>query len=118
LNVSWTPDGQTLATGGDDNNIKLWPIADLDTLLVRGCDYLNTYLINRPESLQKLKTCQTPARVRAAAPNLVIQSENLAKAGRIDEAIRGFTEAKRWNPSLTFDPVSKAHQLAEEAKKK
>jgi WD40 repeat protein len=116
--VSWTPDGQTLTTGGGDGSIKLWPIADLDTLLVRGCDYLNTYLINRPESLQKLKTCQTPTRVRAAAPNLVIDSENLAKAGRINEAIRGFTDAKRWNPGLTFDPVMKAHQLAEEGGKK
>jgi hypothetical protein len=49
---------------------------------------------------------------------LVIDSENLAKAGRIDEAIRGFTEAKRWNPGLTFDPVMKAHQLAGEGGKK
>jgi hypothetical protein len=47
-----------------------------------------------------------------------IYSENLAKAGLIDEAIRGFMEAKRWNPALTFDPVKKAHQLAAEAKKK
>jgi hypothetical protein len=86
--------------------------------LVRGCDYLNTYLINRPESLQKLKNFQTPIRIRAAAPNLLIYSENLAKEGRIDEAIHGFAEAKRWNPGLTFDSVMKAHQLVEEAKKK
>jgi hypothetical protein len=43
---------------------------------------------------------------------------HFAKAGRIDEAIRGFTEDKRWNPDLTFDPVIKAHQLAEEGGKK
>jgi hypothetical protein len=73
---------------------------------------------NHPESLQKLKTCQTPARLHAAAPNLVIHSKNLAKAGRIDEAIRGFTEAKRWNLGLTFDPVMKARQLAGEGGKK
>jgi hypothetical protein len=116
--VSWTPDGQTLATGGDDGSVKLWPIEDLDALLVRGCNYLNTYFINSPESLQKLKTCQTPARVHAVASNLVIHSENLAKAGRIDAAISGFTEAKRWNPGLTFDPVMKARQLAKEGGKK
>jgi hypothetical protein len=85
---------------------------------MRVYNYLNPYLINRPESLQKLKTCQTPARVHAAAPNLVIHSETLAKEGRIDEAIRGFPEAKRWNPGLTFDPVMKAHQLAEDGGKK
>jgi hypothetical protein len=50
--------------------------------------------------------------------NLVIDSEKLAKAGRIDKAIRGFTEAKRWNLGLTFDPVMKARQLAEEGGKK
>jgi hypothetical protein len=31
-----------------------------------------------------------------------------------DEAIQGFTDEKHWSPSLKFDPVSKAHQLAEE----
>jgi hypothetical protein len=104
--------------GGSNGSVKLWPIADLDTLLVRGCNWLDTYLINTPQTLEKLTVCQTPKRKLAAASNLVLHSENLAKEGRIEEAIQGFTDAKRWNPSLKFAPVSKAHQLAEKGGKK
>jgi hypothetical protein len=48
---------------------------------------------------------------------LIADSEELAKAGRIDEAIQGFKVAKQWNPRLTFDPFARAKQLAPEAKK-
>ncbi len=73
-----------------------------------GILFYDIYLINIP---------QTPKRSLAAASNLVLHRENLAKDDRIEEAIQGFTEAKRWNPSLKFDPVSKAHQLAKERQK-
>jgi hypothetical protein len=43
-------------------------------------------------------TCETPSRVVAAVPTLIINSQKLAKEGRIDEAILGFTTAKKWNP--------------------
>jgi WD40 repeat protein len=68
LSVSWTSDGQTLATAGSDDSVKLWPIKDLDTLLVQGCNWLDTYLINSPQKLQELTTCQTTSRKLAAAP--------------------------------------------------
>jgi WD40 repeat protein len=116
--VSWSSDGQTLATGGDDGSVKLWPIEDLDALLVRGCNWLKIYWIQTPQALQKLKVCQTPELRLASAPNLVADSEQLAKEGRINEAIEGFKTAQQWNPSLHFDPVARANQLANDAKKK
>ncbi|MFM7450529.1 MAG: AAA-like domain-containing protein, partial [Leptolyngbyaceae cyanobacterium] len=118
LSVSWSSDGQTLATGGDDGSVKLWPIdnLNLNTLLTRGCGWLDTYLINTPLTLQKLTICQTSNRTRVAAANLVIDSEQLAKSGDIDQAIQGFTTAKKWNPSLTFDPTAKANQIAQTTK--
>jgi hypothetical protein len=91
-------------------------IENLDTLLVQGCNWLNRYLINSSQTLEKLITCETPSRVVAAVPTLIIDSQKLAKAGRIDEAILGFTTAKQWNLRLTFDPVIRAKKLAAEAK--
>lgn len=73
-----------------------------------GILFYDIYLINIP---------QTPKRSLAAASNLVPHSENLVKDDRIEEAIQGFTDAKRWNPNLKFDPVNKAHQLAKERQK-
>ena len=155
ISMSWSPDGQTLATGGTNDTVKLWkrdglpiteiktnqqqcqerklearwpnfghrwrlwqlssmwPIEDLDALLVqRGCNWLDTFFISSPQTLEGLTVCQTTKRTLAAAPYLVIASEKLAKEGRIDEAIQGFTEAKRWDSRLTFDPTAKAMQIA------
>jgi WD40 repeat protein len=113
--VSWSPDGQTLATGGGDGRVKLWLIEDLDALLVRGCNWLSSYLINTPLKLQRLTVCQTPEGKRAAAPNLIADSEQLARSGQLNEAIEGFKTAQQWdpsNPALRFDPVARANELA------
>jgi hypothetical protein len=40
----------------------------------------------------------------------------LAREGKIKEAIEGFKTAQKWNPSLRFDPVARANQLANDAK--
>ncbi|MCY7282304.1 MAG: hypothetical protein LH679_02455, partial [Cyanobacteria bacterium CAN_BIN43] len=114
--ISWSGDGQTLASGGDDGSVKLLPTEDLDALLVKGCRWLNSYLIGTPQALQKLTVCQTPDLLRAAAPNLVEDSEGLASHGDVAGAVAGFRMAQEWNPSLTFDPVARANELAEAAK--
>ncbi len=108
--ISWNPDGQLLATGGEDQTLQLWTIDDLETLLTKGCNWLNSYLIGSPQVLQTLPLCQTPDRLRAAAPNLVNDSESLARAGNLDAAIQGFTTAKQWDSTLNFDPIDKAKQ--------
>ena len=114
--VSWNPDGQLLATGGEDKTLKLWTTDDLETSLTKGCNWLNSYLIGSPQVLQTLPLCQTPDRLRAAAPNLIIDSETLARAGNLDAAIQGFTTAKQWDFTLNFDPIEKATQISKKGK--
>ncbi|WP_088892453.1 AAA-like domain-containing protein [Leptolyngbya ohadii] len=116
LSMSWAADGQTLATAGDNGSVKLWEIDTLDELLVRGCNWLRGYLIARPWDLEELTTCHTPDILRAAASNLVADSDRLAKGGSLEAAIRGYQDAQAWNPNLRIDPDSRAHQLAQEAK--
>lgn len=45
-NVSFSPDGQTIAAAIADGRVILWKLADLniDSLLVRGCNWLHDYL--------------------------------------------------------------------------
>jgi WD40 repeat protein len=116
VSIGSTSDGQTLATGGSDGTVKLWPIdTNLDTLLDKGCNWLNVYFIGKPKELLKLHTCQTSDRTLAAAPNLVEDSDKLAKEGKTAEAITGYKTAKLWDNRLTFDPATRA---AEKAPKK
>ncbi|MEH2243716.1 WD40 repeat domain-containing protein, partial [Nostoc sp.] len=44
--VSFSPDGKTIATASDDGTARLWPVENLDQLLVRGCNWLHDYLQN------------------------------------------------------------------------
>jgi WD40 repeat protein len=118
FDLSWSPDGRTLATGGEDGKVRFWSIDDLDTLLKKGCNYLDAYLINNTEELRKLKVCQTPDRILAAAPILVENSDELAKEGRREEAIEGYKLAKEWNPnSVKFDPVKRANEMQAQKEK-
>jgi hypothetical protein len=74
-----------------------------------------------PQILQSLATCQTSELTQASAKYLMTTSENLAKERKIPQAIEGFKTAQKWNPSLfpaSFDPVTRAKQLAEVAKPK
>ncbi|NEN90225.1 MAG: hypothetical protein F6K48_15425, partial [Okeania sp. SIO3H1] len=65
---SFSPDSQTLATGSHDETIKLWSLDfNLDSLMVKSCDWARNYLQNNPnveESDRQLcddiKTSQLP----------------------------------------------------------
>ncbi|BAZ54990.1 WD-40 repeat-containing protein [Calothrix sp. NIES-4105] len=85
-------------------------------MLKTGCEWLNDYLIINPTELQKLEVCQTPAKLKDAAPFLLKAGEAEAKVGNIEKAIATFKTAFKWNPELTkFDPQQKAQEFKNKA---
>ena len=56
--ISLYSDKQRIATMGEDGKVQLWSIQGLDELLVRGCNWLEDYLVIHPEELEKLEVCQ------------------------------------------------------------
>jgi hypothetical protein len=44
--VSFSPDGQTIATASYDNTARLWPVRNLDRVLKDGCAWVKDYLHN------------------------------------------------------------------------
>ncbi|MBW4497132.1 MAG: hypothetical protein KME26_29545 [Oscillatoria princeps RMCB-10] len=92
---------------------RVWRVYSLDELLVRGCNWLNDYLITHPKDLEKLEVCQTQSNRRDAAPFLVKEGEEEARGGNVDGAVATFRTALKWNPSLPLNPETKAKQLAE-----
>ncbi|BAZ54930.1 WD-40 repeat-containing protein [Calothrix sp. NIES-4105] len=115
-NANFSPDGKTIVTASDDNTAKVWQWRRLGELLNSGCEWLNNYLIINPTELQKLEVCQTPSKLKAAAPFLVQVGEKEAKAGNVEKAIATFKTALTWNSELKFNPQKKAEEFENKGK--
>ncbi|MDZ7957817.1 MAG: tetratricopeptide repeat protein [Aulosira sp. DedQUE10] len=81
---------------------------DLENLVDLGCNWLQDYLPNHPETLAELQLCQNKSILMAAAPTLVAQGEELARTGEFEKAVAKFKQAKEWNPQLDINPETKA----------
>ncbi|MEI2579911.1 WD40 repeat domain-containing protein [Scytonema sp. PRP1] len=108
---SFSPDGRQIAIESNDGTVKVWRIGGLDELLTRGCQWLKSYLAQRPEKLEQLEVCQTQSMLVETAPALVSQGEKLAQTGDFDGAVAKFKKAKVWNPKLQINPETKAKPL-------
>ena len=105
--AEFSPDGKRILTAGG-NTARIWRMEELSDMLNRGCEWLSDYLVTHVQDLRKLKVCQTPENLKAAAPYLIKVGEEEAKAGDIEKAIVTFKTALKWNPELNFDPQEKA----------
>ncbi|BAY12459.1 nSTAND1 domain-containing NTPase [Calothrix sp. NIES-2098] len=109
-NVSFAPDGKTIASASRDNTVILWNL-NLDNLVVLGCNWLQDYLPNHPETLAELQPCQNQFMLMTAATTLVAQGEELASVGEVEKAVTKFKQAKQWNPQLHINPETKTETL-------
>ncbi len=66
--LQFSPDNQTILTISRDGKVKMWPVeaeyTRLTSLLTQGCQWLEDYLVTRPQEQEKLSSCskikQTP----------------------------------------------------------
>ena len=118
ISASFSPDGKRIVTASDDNTARVWPLGNLDELLAWGCNWLQDYLVTHPTELEKLKTCQNPSNLAAAALVLVREGEAQARAGDLNAAMAKFRKALKWNADLDFEPKAKAQEQRQEIRHK
>ena len=68
--VTFSPDGQKLATASRYGTARIWAVEELDEMLDKGCDLLKDYFVEHPESLDSLSSCQDSDGKKAAASGL------------------------------------------------
>ena len=54
--VVFSPNGKQLATSGEDGTARLWQVGDIDELLSRECDWVQDYLKNSPNVVERDRT--------------------------------------------------------------
>ncbi len=106
--LKFSPDGKKLAVFGGDNVI-IWDF-DLDNLMKIACDWASDYLnSDNSDSEKNRNLCDG---IEFAGSVLIMQGENMARAGDVEGAIARFEKAQKQNPKLNFDPKEKAQKLA------
>ena len=110
--VSFSRDGKTVASASDDDTVILWNL-NLDDMLQRSCDWVRIYLKNPNNGMAEddpdRQICDD---VLPSASFLVDGGINLAKKENIKGAVAKFQKAQQRDPSLNFDPKTKAERFA------
>ena len=106
LSISFSPDGKTIASASNDKTIKLWNL-NLEDLLAQGCNWLEYYLPNYPETLEELKVCQNPKILTAGAYDLVIQAQELARTADLEATVEKFKKAQQFDSNIDLNPQTK-----------
>ena len=68
--------------------------------------------IDTSSIVQKVQNLIRRGDIDGAIIQLLKKGENLAQENNVDEAIASFQRAKALDPSLDFDPVTKAKKIA------
>ncbi|WP_229425988.1 WD40 domain-containing protein [Lusitaniella coriacea] len=111
--VSFSPDGQRLAAVGDATTIRLWRMEGLDELITRGCNWLQDYLALHPTKLEELEVCQNESLLKRATPALIREGDELARQGKLEQAISKYKKALEWDSSLNLDTEVRAQRLVQ-----
>jgi WD40 repeat protein len=105
--VAYSPDGGMLATGDEDAGVRLWPLAQpaMHDLACRAAgrnlsaDEWQQYFGQEPYR----QTCASLPPHPSVIARKIDAATALARAGKIAEAMAGYTEAQRLDPQFVID---------------